>query len=223
MVEDVHGGPASGRAREDAAAPFIRLYRAEDRDAVFDICMRTGEAGGDARGVYRDQELLPNIFAAPYAHLEPDLTFVVDNGERAVGYVLGTSDTARFAKEFREQWLPLVAGRHPAPAGEPRGPDEFMASLLHNPERMIDSELADYPAHLHIDLLPEYQGRGYGRELMRTLLAALHRAGAPRVHLGMVTVNTAARAFYDRVGFHVIPVTDPGPLTYLGRSTGEPL
>ena len=32
----------------------------------------------------------------------------------------------------------------------------------------------------------------------------------------MVTANTAARQFYDRVGFHVIPVRDPGPLTYLG-------
>jgi hypothetical protein len=35
----------------------------------------------------------------------------------------------------------------------------------------------------------------------------------------MVTTNTPARAFYDRLGFHVVPVPDPGPLTYLGRST----
>lgn len=216
-------GAGTGTGPETDITPFIRLYRDSDRDAMFDICMRTGEAGGDARGIYADPELLPNIFAAPYAYLEPDLTFVVDNGSRAVGYVLGTSDTDRFAKEFRSRWLPLVASRHPAPAGEPHGPDEFMAWLLHNPERMVDSQLADYPAHLHIDVLPEYQGRGYGRELMRTLLAALHQAGAPRVHLGMVSVNTAARAFYDRLGFHVIPVADPGPLTYLGRSTSEPL
>jgi hypothetical protein len=32
----------------------------------------------------------------------------------------------------------------------------------------------------------------------------------------MVTGNTAARAFYDRFGFHVLDVPDPGPLTYLG-------
>lgn len=231
MAEKNHGGPVgdgrmgahSGIEAEGSVTPFIRLYRPSDRDAIFDICMRTGEAGGDARGVYKDQELLPNIFAAPYAFLEPDLTFVVDNGSRAVGYVLGTSDTERFAKEFRSRWLPLVGSRHPAPVGEPDGPDEFMAWLLHTPERMVEPELADYPAHLHIDVLPEYQGRGYGRELMRTFLAALHQAGAPRVHLGMVTVNTAARAFYDRLGFHVIPVTDPGPLTYLGRSTSEPV
>lgn len=34
-----------------------------------------------------------------------------------------------------------------------------------------------------------------------------------------MSANTAARAFYDRLGFQVIPVPDPGPLTFLGRST----
>jgi ribosomal protein S18 acetylase RimI-like enzyme len=185
--------------------------------------MRTGWAGGDARGFFQDQELLPDIFAAPFAALEPDLAFVLDNGERVVGYVVGTSDTVRFAKEFRERWLPLVAERHPRPSDEPSSHDEVMANLLHNPESMIIPDLADYPAHLHIDILPEYQGRGYGRELMRAELTALHRAGSPRVFLGMLTANTASRVFYENVGFRVVPVANPGPLTYLGRSTAEPL
>ncbi|HEV3168779.1 MAG TPA: GNAT family N-acetyltransferase [Actinocrinis sp.] len=207
----------------DGGTPVIRLYRESDRDAMFDICMRTGWFGGDARGFYQDQELLPDIFAAPFTALEPHLAFVLDNGERAVGYVVGTSDTVRFAKEFRERWLPLVAERHPRPTDEPTSHDEVMANLLHNPEGMINPDLADYPAHLHIDILPEYQGRGYGRGLMRAQLTALHEAGAPRVFLGMLTANTAARAFYDRLGFHVIPVANAGPLTHLGRSTSEPL
>lgn len=54
---------------------------------------------------------------------------------------------------------------------------------------------------------------------MHTFLTALHDRGVPAVHLGMVTANKAARAFYDRLGFHEIPVEDPGPLTYLGRAT----
>ncbi|MBS2963187.1 GNAT family N-acetyltransferase [Actinocrinis puniceicyclus] len=201
------------------AAPRIRLYREDDRAAMFDICMRTAEAGGDARQLYDDQELMPDIFAAPYAHLEPHLAFVLDDGARAVGYILGTSDTARFVRQFRERWLPLVAERHPAPTGEPATRDEQMAALLHWPERMIVPELADYPAHLHIDLLPDYQGRGYGRLLAYTLFDALAAAGAPRVHLSMLTANTSARAFYDRIGFRELTVADPGPLTFLGRET----
>jgi ribosomal protein S18 acetylase RimI-like enzyme len=54
---------------------------------------------------------------------------------------------------------------------------------------------------------------------MHAFLDALRAKEVAAVHLGMVTTNTAARAFYDRLGFHEIPVADPGPLTYLGRGT----
>jgi hypothetical protein len=34
----------------------------------------------------------------------------------------------------------------------------------------------------------------------------------------MLTVNVRARGFYDRLGFVELPVPDPAPLTYLGRT-----
>ncbi|MGW2741107.1 GNAT family N-acetyltransferase [Streptomyces sp. NPDC001450] len=200
--------------------PAIRPYRPADRDAVADICVRTAHNGGDSRALYPDLRLMPSIFAEPYCHLDPDLAFVLDDGEgEAVGYVLGTADTERFVRDFRRTWIPLLADRYPEPTAPPRTPTEEMLGLLHRPERMLVPELAAYPAHLHIDLLPLWQGRGHGRRLMHTLLNALRAQGVPAVHLGMVTANTAARAFYDRLGFHEIPVADPGPLTYLGRAT----
>ena len=199
----------------------VRPYRPEDRDALYDICVRTALDGGDSRQLYPDLELMPSIFAAPYAVLEPDLAFVVDDGERAVGYVVGTADTATFVKRYRTEWLPTLTERYPRPEQAPPTPTptEVMVGLMHLPERMLLPELQQYPAHLHIDLLPSHQRMGHGRELMDALFAALRSAEVPRVHLGMVTANTAARAFYDRLGFHEIPVADPGPLTYLGRST----
>ncbi|MEU6739477.1 GNAT family N-acetyltransferase [Streptosporangium sandarakinum] len=197
----------------------VRPYRPDDRAALGDICVRTAHEGGDSRHIYPDLDLMPGIFALPYAHLEPDLAFVLDDGERAVGYILGTADTAAFAERFRTEWLPLVSERFPPLDGPPTTPSEVMIDLLHRPERMILPELAGYPAHLHIDLLPDHQRKGHGRALMNAFLDALHRKGVAAVHLGMVTANTAARAFYDRLGFHEIPVADPGPLTYLGRRT----
>ncbi|MFD7898171.1 GNAT family N-acetyltransferase [Streptomyces sp. NPDC059743] len=198
----------------------VRAYRPDDSPALYDICVRTGHEGGDSRQLYPDPELLPSLFAAPYAALEPELTFVLDDGRgRAVGYVLGTADTPAFVKAFREVWLPSLADRYPEPVGPARTPTDEMIALLHWPERMVLPELAGYPAHLHIDLLPGHQGQGHGRALMHTFLRALHRKGVGAVHLSMVTANTGARAFYDRLGFHEIAVPDPGPLTYLGRST----
>ncbi len=203
-------------------SPTIRRYRPEDRAALYDICVRTALEGGDSRAVHPDLELLPSIFAAPYAVLEPDLAFVVDDGERAVGYILATADTGTFVKRYRAEWLPKLTGRYPRPTQPPTTPGEQMIDLMHRPERMLIPELAGYPAHLHIDLLPDHQRAGHGRALVDRLLAALRAKGVGAVHLGMVTANTPARAFYDRLGFHRVAVPEPGPITYLGRSTEGP-
>ncbi|MGX1369428.1 ribosomal protein S18 acetylase RimI-like enzyme [Streptomyces canus] len=203
-----------------APSAFVRPYRPEDRDAVEDICVRTAHLGQDSRPHHKDPGVFPAAFASPYVHLEPELTFVLDDGAgQAVGYVLGTADTPRFVADYRAKWLPLVAGRYPEPGPEPHTADEGIVALLHHPERMLVPEVAGFPAHLHIDLLPAWQGRGYGRALMETFLRALHERGVAAVHLCMVTANTPARAFYDRLGFHEIAVPDAGPVTYLGRST----
>ena len=198
--------------------PEIRPYRASDRDAVADICVRTADNGGDSRSLYPDLELMPSIFAFPYVELEPELAFVLDDGDRAVGYVIGCADTPEFARRFREEWLPRVPQYRPL-TGPPETPTEMMIGLLHNPERMVVPEVAAYPAHLHIDLLPAYQGAGHGRALMARLLKSLSDKGVPAIHLSMLTANTPARAFYNRLGFHHIPVPNVDVVTYLGRST----
>ncbi|MGA5300584.1 GNAT family N-acetyltransferase [Nucisporomicrobium flavum] len=200
--------------------PAIRAYRPEDLNTIYDICVRTADAGGDARGQYSSDRLMGDIFAAPYVILEPEHAHVLDDGTgTAVGYVLGTADTARFARRYRDEWLPATADRYPLPQDPPVTPDDRMLALHYHPERMVTPELADYPAHLHIDLLPEWQGKGWGRGLIGAFLAGLRAAGVPRVHLGMVPTNTSARAFYDRLGFVELTVPGATSVTFLGRDT----
>ena len=201
---------------ESANREAIRPYGDADLEAVRDICVRTAHAGGDARPLYPDPSIFPTAFADPYVAFEPELAFVVDNGERAVGYIIGTVDTAAFVKRYRGEWLPSVADRWPLTDGTTR--TDHLVRLLHDPERMLRPELDDYPAHLHIDLLPEVQGRGLGRALMTRFLGVLAARGVGAVHLGMAPTNVKARAFYDRLGFHEIAVPDPST-TYLGRAT----
>jgi ribosomal protein S18 acetylase RimI-like enzyme len=198
-------------------AARIRRYAGGDHDAVYDICVRTADAGGDARGKYRSDDLMPDLFAGPYVFLEPRFAFVLDDGERAVGYVIGTPDSAAFARAYRERWIPRLADRYQVPPEQPVTPDDEMLALHYRPERLLWPGLARYPAHLHIDLLPAAQGNGHGRELIDTFCAAVAAAGAPGVHVCVASENTRALGFYDRIGFTRLAVDDPGPVTYLGR------
>jgi ribosomal protein S18 acetylase RimI-like enzyme len=183
----------------------IRPYRVSDRAAIYRICVATGDDGGNATGQFPDDDVIPDVFAGPYLLFEPDLAFVAvaPDAGRVAGYALATADTRAFVARYREEWLPRFAAKYPREA-----PGEMVA-LGHTPQRMLIAEVDDYPAHLHIDLLPELQGQGWGRALMRTVLAALAGRGIRRVHLSLSPTNTAARAFYDRLGFRELPSSTP--------------
>ncbi|WP_345629321.1 GNAT family N-acetyltransferase [Rugosimonospora acidiphila] len=201
---------------------MVRRFEPGDTDALYDICIRTADAGADARSQYRSPTLVGDIFAIPYTEREPEHAYVLDDGTgAAVGYILGTADTEAFVRWYRREWIPRTASRRPVPPDPPVTQDDAMLALHHHPERMLVPQLAAYPAHLHIDLLAEWQGSGWGRRLMTRFLAGLRAAGVPAVHLGMVAHNTGARKFYDRLGFFEIDVPDTPNLIYLGRSTAQ--
>jgi len=186
----------------------IRPYTPADYDTVSRICTLTAERGGDATGLYVSDELMPDIFVRPYVSLEPELAFVVEDEEGVAGYIVGVADTRRFVERFRREWLPRIeaAYEHTEPVVTK---DDLIRHLGFWPERMLIPELDEYPAHLHIDLLPRLQGKGFGRELIGTLTAALRERRVPGLHLTMDAANTNARAFYDRLGFTELPSSTP--------------
>ena len=132
----------------DAPAPVIRPYRPADHDAVYDVCVRTGAASQDARGLYSTDDLVPDIYAGPYLLLEPDLAFVLDNGQRAVGYVIGTADTEGFVRAYAERWIPLLRQRYRPPErgtphAAPESQEERQLTNMFDPERLIRPDRAE--------------------------------------------------------------------------------
>ncbi len=204
----------------------IRSYEAGDEAAVYDICVRTGDDGQDATGKFADARLLADVYAAPYLYLEPELAFVLADGGRAVGYVIGTADTATFVGSYRHQWLPRLASARPAPGPGPIAdgatPDEYLLAALYQPERMLSPVVKDFPAHLHIDVLPAYQGGGHGRRLIETFAGAVARAGAPGLHVAVSPTNTRAHGFYLRVGFEKLAFAGGGAYFYGLKTTHQP-
>lgn len=175
---------------------------------MYEICLKTGRSGTDATGWLDDDDLLPDIYALPYVDLAPETAFVVDVEGRARGYILGVEDTAEFVERLRAKWLPAFEQKYPLTGEE--STTQRIVRDGRRPERMLIPELGDYPAHLHIDLLPDLQGQGLGRMLVRTLLAELTSRGVPAVWLEYAPDNVSAGAFYQRLGFAPLPSSATG-------------
>lgn len=52
-------------------------------------------------------------------------------------------------------------------------------------------------------VLPQYQSKGYGSELVKYGMQVLHNLGAPKINLLIRPTNTKVKAFYKKLGFEI--------------------
>ena len=185
---------------------FIRPFRLGDEAALAEICVRTADAGQDATGLFRDDLLWADIFVLPYVARHPNVAFVVAGDSGVLGYAVAVPDTRAFEEWFRTEWWPARGARFARPGGNPR--EAAILAYADARGAAADPYAGTYPAHLHIDLLPALQGQGHGRALVERVSAELRDLGVPGLHLVASAGNTAALAFYDRLGFTRLP-SDP--------------
>lgn len=185
----------------------IRAYEPRDLERLVDACIRTANVGGDATGMLEHDRLWVEIYLLPYLERHPELAFVVtDDDDRAIGYIVGASDTDAFDAWFRATWWPL---RRAAYGGSANPRERELVASADARGSQPSPYQATHPAHLHIDLLPEAQGQGVGRILIGRLGDALAQAGIPGVHAVASASNPGAVAFYPRLGFEALEA-DPG-------------
>jgi len=201
---------------------LIRPATEADRDALFEICLKTADGGTDASALFSDPRLPGYVWAVAYLELAPDFAFVLVEDGRTIGYVLGAPDTARFEDLLEQSWWPKV--RRLVDGMTPVLPDDAkVLNRIAHPQRADRDLLVDYPAHLHINILPGAQAAGWGRRLIETELAALTLAGVPGVHLGLHPANERAKGFYSHIGFADISRADHILFARrLGKAAGGP-
>jgi ribosomal protein S18 acetylase RimI-like enzyme len=180
----------------------IRPATVRDLPGAYRVCLETADAGGDASASYRNPDLLGHVFVGPYIVGAPDLARVVADEDGIAGYLLGAADTRAFAAWAEAEWWPPLRRQYPETAAAT--PDGEAIRLIHRPPIAPDEVIADYPSHLHIDLLDRARGHGLGRTLVDGLAADLRKRGSGGVHLEVGAGNENAIAFYRHLGFELL-------------------
>ena len=191
----------------------IRAYAPGDREAIRRICFETGYMGEPIDWIWRDRETFADLITRYYTDREPESIFVATRGQQVVGYLTGCVDSRRTrgaaVAEIRRL---LLRGGLLRP-----GFGAFLARAVFDTVRdrsLRDEALFDprWPAHLHIDFLPEGRGRGLGRRLMELWFARLRSLGVPGVHLSTFAENQPAIRFFEGCGLarQGAPIPLPG-------------
>jgi ribosomal protein S18 acetylase RimI-like enzyme len=214
-----------------SAEARVLPYEPRFEGDVVEACWRTGLMGEslEGRGRFEDRRLFGMLFCLHFLRFEPGSCFLAvtregdpregdpregdpregDPRERAVGYIIGTADTPGMRRDFDRRMLPRIAARLLAYDWW-RHPESFRAVLgFAAAERRILSSGGlsgalggpEYPAQLHMNVLPGWQGLGLGGRLMDAFLASLRGRGCPGVFLETSDRNLKALPFYRKMGF----------------------
>jgi len=200
----------------------IRPARPGDEPGAYYVCLKTGDHGNDGEPFYReDPDALGRIFVGPYLAYEPELSLILEDKEGICGYALGAFDSKTFYDRYDAEWRPGLCAQFPAPKGDPTkwSRVERVHSWYHDADYFCPDPYDEYPSHLHIDLLPRAQGRGYGRRMLQQLMDRLRERNSPGAHLGLSERNTRAFGFYQRLGFRELTRTGEADarVIYMGK------
>jgi ribosomal protein S18 acetylase RimI-like enzyme len=177
----------------------VRKYQPKDKERLRMICIETSKLPHEEQ---IDKDFLVVAFNDYYTENEPDNIFVaVNEDDEAVGYILCSENFYDFYDIMKKFYLPEIKelgfNYYTMMLGE------ILAHKLYSKR---------YPAHLHIDILEEYQNQGYGSKLMNALFDELKSRGVPGVMLGTSAHNKGAIRFYERLGFKILVKTKNGPV-----------
>ena len=171
--------------------PHIRKARRADLADAEYICIQT--ASGILRKNDKMEKITALMFSSYYINEETEHCFVLEKKGRAVGYILCAPSAKRFAMRYRKDNLKRIFELSPLWA--------FLSFFTPVKYSLLGGK---YTAHLHIDILDEYQSSGYGSKLMNTLLEHLKEKGIKGVMLSCSADNKRAIAFYKKFGFKKI-------------------
>jgi ribosomal protein S18 acetylase RimI-like enzyme len=190
----------------------IRKCKKSDENSIIDICYKTGYMGEDLtdRNIFNDIKLFGYLFCSYYCLYETGNSFVaVDESKnnKVIGYIIGTLNSKRQEKLFvKKMFLKIAIRLFLCDSWKYR--ESYNAVMFFikniNLKHKYDSLYTEYPAHLHINILPQYQHYGVGSRLIGQFENHVRENNISGIHLRTSNKNIKAVPFYKRKGYKVI-------------------
>lgn len=193
---------------------LIREAHQSDLPDIYNICHKTGFNGEDCGDRLSDKYIIGQFYAAPYLFFELDMCFVLTENDIPKGYVIGCSNNKEFDKWMNKYWLNNLKLKYPICDNDNLSNFEKNLRKRINQEFCTPSFLDNYKSHLHIDLLPSVQKKGFGKKLMEIFWNKLRQKNVEKMYLGVGDENFNGIEFYKRIGLYEIK-KDPGVI-YMG-------
>lgn len=166
---------------------IIKPYEDKYFLGVRKVCLETAYFKNDPDSLYL-------MYCDYYLENEKENCFIaVNDDDEVVGYILCAINYKKYIKIFKKEYYPKLK----------------RASKKHAKNAKLEMALAKimknkYPAHLHIDILPNWQRMGIGSALMNALITHLAQESVNGIYLSCGENNTNARKFYEAKGFNLI-------------------
>lgn len=179
----------------------VRPFQLADTGRLRCICCETAAERPFLPWI-EEPRLAPGMFLDPYLEVESESCFVAEVNGHIVGYLVGTQDSMRFRERLRIgaqsrmlrllkiQMQGVVNGRfrhflsHRVLASTYSS--VLFGRLRKKPESGGYFDIHRYPAHCHLQVVPEARGKGAGLALLLQFYAHLKASRIPGAHGSVV-------------------------------------
>lgn len=174
---------------------IIRHYEEKDKENVRFICLNSE---GACKMTPDERHFILTTYCDYFIEKEGRNCFVaVDGEDKAIAYILCAENFDNYKKDFLAEYPGRLDENLSVWGGNAREMSTVSA-------RLQEKHKKKFPAHLHIDVIPEYHRQGIGHQLVDTLCAHLKEKGICGVMLTVGGQNLRGQAFYKKYGFEHI-------------------
>ena len=172
----------------------IRHYQEKDKENVRFTCLNSD---GPCDSSEKMKFFILNTFCDYFIEQESENCFVAaDENDKAIGYVICAENYDKYFECFVREYVPRFA----------EDAEDDRNGAIHSAD--LQKEFKDeYPAHLHIDVNPEYQRMGVGHKMVDALCEHLRNKGIKGVMLTTGVDNVKGRGFYKKYGFTELKIS----------------